>query len=49
VLDRYVIYDHRVLSLEVLTFVRENYAQPRPLTPAERANMLAALFAASGW
>ena len=49
VLDRYVIYDNRVLSLEVLTFIREHYAQPRPLMPAERADLLSALFAASGW
>jgi poly-gamma-glutamate synthesis protein (capsule biosynthesis protein) len=49
ILDRYVIYDNRVLSLEVLTFIREHYAQPRPLTPAERADMLFALFTASGW
>jgi poly-gamma-glutamate synthesis protein (capsule biosynthesis protein) len=48
-LDRYVIYDNRVLSLEPLTFIRENYAQPRPLTPQERAGLLSALFAASGW
>jgi poly-gamma-glutamate synthesis protein (capsule biosynthesis protein) len=48
-LDRYVIYDNRVLSLEVLTFIREHYAQPRPLTAAERAALLSALFAASGW
>ena len=48
-LDRYVIYNNRVLSLEVLTFIREPYAQPRPLTPAERADLLSALFAASGW
>jgi len=48
-LDRYVIYDNRVFSLEVLTFIREHYAQPRPLTPAERASLLSALFAASGW
>jgi len=48
-LDRYVIYDNRVLSLEVLTFIREHYAQPRPLTPAERADLLLALFTASGW
>ncbi len=49
ILDRYVIYDNRVLSLEMLTFIREQYAQPRPLTPAERAGLLSALFAASGW
>lgn len=48
-LDRYVIYNNRVLNLEVLTFIREHYAQPRPLTPAERAGLLHALFTASGW
>ena len=48
-IDRYVIYDNRVLSLELLAFIRENYAQPRPLEPAERADFLSALFAASGW
>lgn len=49
ILDRYVIYDNRVLSLEVLTFIREHYAQPRPLTLQERAGLLSAMFAASGW
>jgi poly-gamma-glutamate synthesis protein (capsule biosynthesis protein) len=49
ILDRYVIYDNRVLSLEVLTFIREHYAQPRPLRPDERAGLLSALFNASGW
>lgn len=50
-IHRYVIYDNRVLSLEILTFVRDldNYAQPRPLTPDERADLLATLFQASGW
>jgi len=48
-LDRYVIYNNRVLNLELLTFIREHYAQPRPLAPEERAGLLAALFAASGW
>ena len=48
-IDRYVIYENRVLNLELLTFVREDYAQPRPLTPAERADLLVALFMASGW
>lgn len=48
-LDRYVIYGNRVLSLEVLTFIRENYAQPRPLRAEERVGLLSALFDASGW
>jgi poly-gamma-glutamate synthesis protein (capsule biosynthesis protein) len=48
-LDRYVIYNNRVLSLELLAFTREDYAQPRPLTAEERAALLQSLFAASGW
>jgi poly-gamma-glutamate synthesis protein (capsule biosynthesis protein) len=48
-LHRYVIYQNRVLSLEVLSFVREDYAQPRPQTAAERAEFLSTLFTASGW
>ena len=50
-IDRYIIYHNRVLSLEILTFIRDldNYAQPRPMPPSERANLLQTLFTASGW
>ncbi|NPV09433.1 MAG: CapA family protein [Anaerolineae bacterium] len=47
--DRHVIYMGRHLSTEVLTFMLEDYAQPRPMTPEERAELLSSLFAASGW
>jgi hypothetical protein len=48
-LDRYVIYDGRHLSTELLTAFLEDFAQPRPMTPDERAEFLAAMFTASGW
>jgi hypothetical protein len=47
--DQHVIYDGRLISTRVFTFMLENYAQPRPMTPAERAELLQALFTASGW
>ncbi len=48
-LDRHVIYDGRHISTELLTTFLEDYSQPRPMTGEERAEFLAALFAASGW
>ncbi len=48
-LDRYVIYDGRHISTELLTAYLDDYAQPRPMTPDERAAFLARMFAASGW
>ncbi|NLG50330.1 MAG: CapA family protein [Chloroflexi bacterium] len=47
--DRHTIYDGRHLSTEVLTFMLENYAQPRPMTIEERRALLQSLFQASGW
>jgi poly-gamma-glutamate synthesis protein (capsule biosynthesis protein) len=47
--DRHVFYDGRHISTEVLTAILEDYARPRPMTPAERALLLRAAFAASGW
>ncbi|MGH2625727.1 MAG: CapA family protein, partial [Anaerolineales bacterium] len=48
-LDRYVFYDGRHLSTEVLTAYLEDFAQPRPMSPEERADFLAQIFKASGW
>ncbi|HEX9681023.1 MAG TPA: CapA family protein, partial [Anaerolineales bacterium] len=48
-LDRYVFYDGRHLSTEVLTAYLEDFAQPRPMTADERAAFLAQIFKASGW
>ncbi|NMC79828.1 MAG: CapA family protein [Chloroflexi bacterium] len=48
-IDRHVFYDGRYLGSELLTAVLEDYARPRPTTPAERAAMLEKIFAESGW
>ena len=49
--DRYVIYKGRVLSVELLTGIRDvnNWGQPRPMTEAERRAFLQIIFKASGW
>ena len=48
-IDRHIVYDGRHLSTEVLTYMLEDYAQPRPMTAEERTELLTSLFAASGW
>ncbi len=48
-LDRHVFYDNRYISTELLTAMLEDYAQPRPMTPDERAAFLTAYFGYSGW
>ncbi len=48
-IDRYVIYDGRLIGIELLTTMLEDYARPRPMTPAERHALLQEAFAASGW
>jgi poly-gamma-glutamate synthesis protein (capsule biosynthesis protein) len=47
--DTHVIYDGRLLSVELWTGLIENWARPRLMTPAERAQLLTAVFQASGW
>ncbi len=47
--DRHIIYNGRHISTELLTFMLENYAQPRPMTVRERRVLLQSLFEASGW
>jgi len=49
ILDRHVFYDGRHISTELLTAFLESYAQPRPMSPQERAVMLGELFKDSGW
>jgi len=48
-IDRYVIYDGHVLSVELLTAMLEDWSRPRPMTPEERNSFLQEIFAASGW
>jgi poly-gamma-glutamate synthesis protein (capsule biosynthesis protein) len=47
--DRYVIYGGRVLSVELFTGIRDDPAQPRPMTADERRAFLQTIFKASGW
>jgi len=48
-IDRYVIYDGRVISLELLTATLEDYARPRPMVTWERELLLRDMFNMSGW
>ncbi len=47
--DRHVFYDGRYISTELLTFMLEDYARPRPMTDLERSALLQAYFGYSGW
>ncbi len=47
--DRHVFYDGRYLGVELLTFMLEDYARPRPMTDAERNHFLGDIFEAAGW
>lgn len=49
IIQRHTFYDGQYLSTELLTAMLEDYAQPRPMTEAERATFLTSLFDASGW
>ena len=48
-LDRYVIYDGRLVSVELLTGMVEDYSRPRWMTGDERAQFLNEYFFHSGW
>ncbi len=48
-LDRHIFYDGRYLGVELFTNVLEDFASPRPMTPAERAGFLSEYFYYSGW
>jgi poly-gamma-glutamate synthesis protein (capsule biosynthesis protein) len=48
-LDRYVIYDGRLISVELLPAMMEDYSRPRPMTEAEKPGFLKEYFYYSGW
>ncbi|HNT55350.1 MAG TPA: CapA family protein [Anaerolineaceae bacterium] len=48
-IDRHIFYDGRYLGVELATTMMEDYAQPRWMTPVERAKLLGFAFAASDW
>ncbi len=48
-LDRYVIYDRELISVELLTAMLEDYSRPRWMTDEERISFLQEYFYYSGW
>jgi murein DD-endopeptidase MepM/ murein hydrolase activator NlpD len=46
-IPRHTIYEGRLLNTELLTTVLEDFAQPRWVTPAERAEILSSIFEAA--
>lgn len=47
--DRHTFYEGRYLGVELLTALLEDYAQPRPMRPAERRLFLEKIFSLSQW
>jgi poly-gamma-glutamate synthesis protein (capsule biosynthesis protein) len=47
--DRYVIYDGRLVSVELITAMLEDYSRPRIMNAEERAAFLNEYFYYSGW
>ncbi|MCI0608079.1 MAG: CapA family protein [Anaerolineae bacterium] len=47
--DRYVIYDGRFISAELIAALLEDYSRPRIMTEQERAGFLQEYFYHSGW
>ncbi len=48
-IDRYIFYNGRHISTELLTMWFEDYARARPMNDDERLTLLRAVFQASGW
>ncbi|MFL7868571.1 MAG: CapA family protein, partial [Anaerolineales bacterium] len=48
-IDRYTIYNGKLISVELLTTMLVDYSRPRLMTPEERASFLNEYFHYSGW
>jgi poly-gamma-glutamate synthesis protein (capsule biosynthesis protein) len=48
-IDRLTIYDGKVIGVELITTMLEDWSRPRLMTPEERQQFLLDLFSASGW
>jgi hypothetical protein len=48
-MDRYVIYDGKLISVELLTNMLMDYSRPRFMTQEERGSFLTNYFTESGW
>ncbi len=46
--DRFTFYDGRLIGIELMTWMLEDYARLRPMTSEERAQFLRTIFDASG-
>ena len=47
--DRHVFYNGKYIGTELLTYVSEDFARPRPMTDSERAQFLQKIFEVAGW
>ena len=48
-IDRYVIYNGQLISVELFTTLLEDFSRPRFMTESERSQFLSDYFTASGW
>jgi hypothetical protein len=48
-IDRYLIYNGKLVSIELLTMMLEDYSRPRPMTSPERTEFLNEYFFHSNW
>jgi len=48
-IDRYVVYNGKLISVELLTTMLVDYSRPRLMTPEERVSFLNEYFYHSGW
>jgi poly-gamma-glutamate capsule biosynthesis protein CapA/YwtB (metallophosphatase superfamily) len=48
-MDRYVVYDGKLISVELMTNMLMDYSRPRPMTQEARGNFLTTYFTESGW
>jgi poly-gamma-glutamate synthesis protein (capsule biosynthesis protein) len=48
-IDRHVFYNGKYIDTELLTFINEDFAQPRPMTALERTQFLEKIFKVAGW
>ncbi len=48
-IDRYLVYDNKLLGVELLTTIRDETALPRKMTTEERRGLLKTLFDLSYW
>ncbi len=47
--DKHILYRGEHISTVLFTGMMEHWAQPRPMTPEERADFLSLIYSASGW